>query len=83
MPDKIVKVKTTGTRKWEEHNSSSPETLEPRAKLVKSTDNQVMASLQSETERMVRESSNTSLKDMKGILDNIQDTIARILHENG
>jgi len=82
MPDK-VEVKTTGTRKWEERKSSSPETLEPRAKLVKSTDNQVMASLQSETERMVRESSNTSLKDMKGILDNIQDTIARILHENG
>ena len=30
-----------------------------------------------------RESSNTSLEDIKGILDSIQDTIARILHENG
>jgi len=62
--------------------SSSPETLEPCAKLVKSTDNQAMASLQSEIERTVRESSNTSLEDIKGVLDNIQDTIARILHEN-
>ena len=42
-----------------------------------------MASLQLETERTVWESSNTSLEDVKGILDNIQDTIARILHENG
>ena len=83
MPDKIAKVKTTGTRKWEERKSSSPETLEPCAKLVKSTDNQAMACLQSEIERTVRESSNTaSVEDIKGIIDNIQDTIARILHEN-
>ena len=33
-----------------------------------------------EAETTVRESSNTSLEDIKGILDNIQDTIARILH---
>ena len=44
-----------------------------------------MASLlEAELETAVRrESSNKSLKDIKGILDNIQDTIARILHENG
>ena len=40
-----------------------------------------MASSQSET--TVRESSNTSLEDINGILDNIQDTIAKILHERG
>ena len=38
---------------------------------------------QSKAGTTVRESSNTSLEDIKGILDNIQDTIARILHENG
>ena len=44
-----------------------------------------MASLlEAELETAVRrESSNTSLEDIKGIIDNIQDTIARILHENG
>lgn len=83
MTDQIGKVKTTGTRKWEERKSSSPETVEKPAKLVKSIDNQAMAALPSEAETMVRESSNTSLEDIKGILDNIQDTIARILHENG
>ena len=40
-------------------------------------------SLQSETETMVRESSNTSLKDITGILNNIQDTTARFLQETG
>ena len=83
MTDQIGKVKTTGTRKWEERKSGSPETVEKPAKLVKSIDNQAMAALSSEVETMVRESSNTSLEDIKGILDNIQDTIARILHENG
>ena len=85
MPDQIGKVKTTGTRKWDECKSSSPETAEPPAKLVRSTDNQVRASpSEAELETTVRqESSNTSLEDIKGILDNIQDTIARILHENG
>ena len=84
MPQ-IGKVKTTGTRKWEERKSSSPETVEPPAKLGRSKDNQIMASpSQAALETMVRqESSNTSLEDIKGILDNIQDTIARILHENG
>ena len=42
---------------------------------------EVMASLQSET--TVRESSNTTLEDIDGILDNIRDTIAKILHERG
>ena len=42
------------------------------AKLVKSTDNQVTASLQSETETMDNEFSLKSLKDIKGILNNIQ-----------
>ena len=58
---------------------------EPPTKLVRSIDNQVMASLlEAELETAVRrESSNKSLKDIKGILDTIQDTIARILHENG
>ena len=85
MPDQIGKVKTTGTRKWDECKSSSPETAEPPAKLVRSTDNQVRASpSEAELETTVRqESSNTSLEDIKGILDNIQDTIARTLHENG
>ena len=81
MPDKIGKGKTRGIRKWEECNSSSPETMEPPAKLVKSTANQVMASSLLEAETTVRESSNMSLEDINGILDNIQDTIARILHE--
>ena len=72
-----------GSRKWKEYQSSSPEKVEPPAKLVESTDNQVMGSLQSETETADIESSNTSLEDIKGILDNIQDTIARILDENG
>ena len=40
-----------------------------------------MASFQSET--TVRESSNTTLEDIDGILDNIRDTIAKILHERG
>ena len=82
MPQ-IGKVKTTGTRKWEERKSSSPEAVE--RKTTRSKDNQIMA-LPSEAalETTVRrESSNTSLEDIKGILDNIQDTIARILHENG
>ena len=85
MPDQVGKVKTTGTRKWEERKSSSPETVEPPAKFVRSIDNQVMASpSEAELETAVRrESSNTSLEDIKEILDNIQDTIARILHENG
>ena len=55
--------------------------MEPPAKLVKSTANQVMASSLLEAETTVRESSNVSLEDINGILDNIQDTIARILHE--
>lgn len=42
-----------------------------------------MVSLQLETERTAWESSNTSLEDIKGILHNIQDTIAGILHGNG
>lgn len=83
MTDQIGKVKTMGTRKWEEHKSSSPETVEKPAKLLKSIDNQSMADSPSEDETTVRESSNTSLEDIKGILDNIQDTTARILHENG
>ena len=84
MPQ-IGKVKTTGTRKWEERKSSSPEAVEPPAKLGRSKDNQIMASpSEAALETTVRrESSNTSLEDIKGILDNIQDTIARILHENG
>ena len=57
--------------------------VEKHAKLVKSIDNQDIAALPSEAETMVRESSNTSLEDIKGILENIQDTIVRILHENG
>ena len=83
MADQIGKFKTTGTRKWEERKSSSPETVEKPAKLVKSIDNQAMAASPLEAETTVRESSNTSLEDIKGILGNIQDTIARILHENG
>ena len=42
------------------------------AKLVKSTDNQVMATLQSETETTDNEFRVKSLKDVKGILNNIQ-----------
>ena len=79
MTDQIGKVKTTGTRKWEERKGSSPETVEKPAKLVKSIGNQAMAASPSEAETTVRESSNTSLEDIKGILDNIQDIIARIL----
>ena len=56
MTDQIGKVKTTGTRKWEERKSGSPETMEKPAKLVKSIDNQDMAALPSEAETMVRES---------------------------
>ena len=68
MPQ-IGKVNTTGTRKWEERKSSSPEAVEPPVKLVTSKDNQVMASpSEAELETTVRrESSNTSLKDIKGI----------------
>ena len=55
MPDQVGKVKIAGTRKWEEHKSSSPETAEPPAKLVRLIDNQVMASpSEAELETVVR-----------------------------
>ena len=55
MTDQIGKVKTTGTRKWEEHKSGSPETVEKPAKLVKSIDNQAMAASPSgQTNKMQR-----------------------------
>ena len=52
MTDQIGKVKTTGTRKWEERKSGSPDTVEKPAKLVKSIDNRAMAALPSEAETM-------------------------------
>ncbi len=87
MPPKADKGKITAgyTRKWEERKSISPDTAKPPNKVVRSTDeddNHMASSTPPEIETTTEES-NTSLKDIKGILDNIQGTIAKILHENG